>query len=67
MNSTYDCTLQSCWLSVQRALEEGWYNKDTFSAESYNKYTHVDVANLNWIIPNKFLASMSPLTSITKT
>ena len=38
-----------------------WYNFKTFNVKEYEYYERVDNGDLNWIIPDKFVAFMGPL------
>lgn len=38
----------------------GWYNPQTFKTQEYDYYEKVDNGDMNWIIPDKFLAFSSP-------
>ena len=38
----------------------GWYNPSTFGVQEYDFYEKVDNGDMNWIIPDKFLAFSSP-------
>ena len=38
----------------------GWYDFKTFDVHEYEYYEQVDHGDLNWIIPNKFVAFMGP-------
>ena len=56
----YECTILDCLRGLQYAIELGWYNPKTFKVKEYEEYEKVDNGDMNWIIPNKFLAFPSP-------
>ena len=50
-----------CLQGLESALKEGWYNFRTFNVKEYEHYERVENGDLNWIIPNKFVAFMGPI------
>lgn len=38
----------------------GWFNYKTFNLAEYEHYEKIENGDLNWIIPNKFVAFSSP-------
>lgn len=53
-------TLLDCLNAVDKALKVGFFNFDDFDAEEYEYYERVENADLNWIVPNKFIAFCGP-------
>ncbi len=49
-----------CLQALEWAVKLGWYHMDTFDLEQYEHYEKVENGDMNWIIPNKFLAFMTP-------
>ena len=45
--------------TLQNSL--GWYNFKVFDNKEYEYYEQVENGDLNWIIPNKFIAFMGPV------
>ena len=41
-------------------MKLGWFNFKTFNLTEYEHYERVENGDLNWIIPNKFIAFSSP-------
>jgi cell division cycle 14 len=41
-------------------LTLNWYNPSSFKVQEYEFYEKVDNGDMNWIIPNKFIAFSSP-------
>lgn len=57
---TYPCTILHCLQGIEFALKVGWFSLDTFDVRDYEFYERVENGDLNWIIPNKFLAFCTP-------
>lgn len=58
--STYGLTLLHCLHAIKKALLCEFFNFDTFDVEEYEHYERVENGDLNWIIPNKFIAFYGP-------
>lgn len=58
--SPYKISLIDCLNAVDKALKVGFFNFDDFDAAEYEKYERVENADLNWIVPNKFIAFCGP-------
>lgn len=59
-SSNYTITLNDCFRAVFKARNSGFFNFEDFDAEEYEYYERVEYGDLNWIIPNKFLAFCGP-------
>jgi cell division cycle 14 len=57
----YECTVLHCLQGLEFAVKQGWYNFRTFNVKEYEHYERVENGDLNWIIPNKFVAFMGPV------
>jgi cell division cycle 14 len=57
---TYNLTLLDCLHGVHKALQNGFFNFDTFDVDEYEHYEKVENGDFNWIVPNKFLAFCGP-------
>jgi cell division cycle 14 len=57
----YNCTLTHCLHGLEYAVRFGWYDFKTFNVKEYEFYEKVENGDLNWIIPNKFVAFMGPI------
>lgn len=53
-------TLQDCLEGLQRSIELGWFNLDTFDIEAYEYLDSVEICDGSWVIPDKFLAFAGP-------
>ncbi|KAG8185188.1 hypothetical protein JTE90_025861 [Oedothorax gibbosus] len=58
--STYNLPLLECLHAVSKALENGFLDFELFDVEEYEYYEKVENGDLNWIVPNKFLAFCGP-------
>lgn len=58
--SPYKISLIDCLNAVSKAMKVGFFNFSDFDAEEYEKYERVENADLNWIVPNKFIAFCGP-------
>mmetsp|Transcript_18767 Transcript_18767/g.28857 ORF Transcript_18767/g.28857 Transcript_18767/m.28857 type:complete len:96 (-) Transcript_18767:759-1046(-) len=56
----YPCTMEQCLQGLEFAMKLGWYSFKTFDNKEYEYYEKLDNGDLNWIIPNKFVAFMGP-------
>ncbi|XP_065070297.1 dual specificity protein phosphatase CDC14A-like isoform X2 [Rhopilema esculentum] len=59
-NCTYNLTILDCLNGVQKALENNFFDFGTFDVEEYEHYERVENGDLNWIVPEKFLAFAGP-------
>lgn len=62
----YDCTIEHCLHGLFFALRHGWYKFSEFDVKEYEYYERVENGDLNWIIPNKFIAFMGPIKERTQ-
>lgn len=58
---TYECTIFHCLKGLEIAISKGWYDFKSFDPKEYEYYEKVENGDLNWIIPNKFIAFMGPV------
>jgi len=57
---TYNLTLLDCLHGIQKALQNGFFNFETFDVDEYEHYEKVENGDFNWLVPNKFLAFCGP-------
>ncbi|CEL93223.1 unnamed protein product [Vitrella brassicaformis CCMP3155] len=57
---TYQCTVLDCLRGLEKGIELGWFNYDTFDLPEYEYYERVENGDINWILPGKFLAFSGP-------
>jgi len=60
-NCDYQCTLLHCLQGLEYAIKFKWYDFRTFKVKDYEKNEKVENGDLNWIIPEKFIAFMGPV------
>lgn len=52
--------LLDCLRGLDYAIKLGWFDYKKFNLKEYEHYERVENGDLNWIIPNKFVAFSSP-------
>lgn len=62
---TYECTILDCLRGLEYAMKLGWFDFKKFNITEYEHYEKVEKGDLNWIIPNKFIAFSSPYSTKT--
>eukprot|EP00403_Amphidinium_massartii_P015592 CAMPEP_0178415158 /NCGR_PEP_ID=MMETSP0689_2-20121128/23409_1 /TAXON_ID=160604 /ORGANISM="Amphidinium massartii, Strain CS-259" /LENGTH=461 /DNA_ID=CAMNT_0020036473 /DNA_START=97 /DNA_END=1482 /DNA_ORIENTATION=+ len=58
--SAFNLTILDCLRGLRKAMELGWIHFSTFDLAWYEYYSDPDKADMNWIIPGKFLAFLGP-------
>jgi cell division cycle 14 len=58
--SVYHITLMDCLNAVHKALNLGFFNFEDFDVDEYEYFERVENGDLNWIVPQKFLAFCGP-------
>lgn len=63
------CSFHLTILDSLKGLEESirlrWYDRNRFDVESYDFFEKVDNGDMNWIVPDKFLAFAGPCPTTT--
>jgi cell division cycle 14 len=54
-----------CIRGLAHAIELGWWDYNTFDVDSYEFFSRVEHGDMNWIVPNKFLAFAGPAAQTT--
>lgn len=49
-----------CLRGLDYAIKLGWFDVKTFNLRDYEFYEKVENGDLNWIIPDKFIAFSGP-------
>ncbi|XP_035809321.1 dual specificity protein phosphatase CDC14AB-like isoform X2 [Amphiprion ocellaris] len=57
---SFNLTVLDCLQGIRKALQHGFLDFESFSAEDYEHYERVENGDMNWIIPGKILAFSSP-------
>ncbi|XP_054722708.1 LOW QUALITY PROTEIN: dual specificity protein phosphatase CDC14C-like [Uloborus diversus] len=58
--STYHLGLLDCFRAIKKALINGFFSFENFDVADYEHYERVESGDLNWIVPNKFIAFCGP-------
>jgi len=58
--STYHCTVLDCIKGLEYATQIGWFNWETFDVTAYEYFEKVEHGDMNWVVPDKFLAFSGP-------
>lgn len=58
--SEYKLSLLDCLRAIEKAFKFGFFNFDDFNYLEYEHYEIVESGDLNWILPNKFIAFCGP-------
>ncbi|XP_066589266.1 dual specificity protein phosphatase CDC14C-like [Prorops nasuta] len=62
--SIYKIHLPDFLSGIYKAATFGFFNFEDFDVEEYEKYDQVNNGDLNWLLPQKFLAFLGPSTEI---
>ena len=57
---SYKLSIYDILAGLERAISLKWYDFKTFDVHEYEYYEKVENGDLNWIIPDKFIALMGP-------
>ena len=57
---SYKCTILDCLRGLEYAIRLGWFDVKNFNLRDYEFYERVENGDLNWIVPNKFIAFSGP-------
>jgi cell division cycle 14 len=57
---TYHLTTLDCARGVEKGMQLGWFDYDTFDVDEYDFMERVENGDMTWIVPNKFLAFAGP-------
>ncbi|XP_015603267.2 dual specificity protein phosphatase CDC14A, partial [Cephus cinctus] len=60
--SIYNIHLIDCLSAIHKAAAFGFFNFQDFDVAEYEKYEQVRKGDLNWMVPQKFLAFVGPST-----
>ncbi|KAL4435803.1 hypothetical protein ABPG74_015771 [Tetrahymena malaccensis] len=59
-NYPYDMTVLDCLKGLEKAISLGWFSLENFNLVQYTNMYLFENGDMNWIIPNKFLAFSNP-------
>mmetsp|Transcript_22268 Transcript_22268/g.56243 ORF Transcript_22268/g.56243 Transcript_22268/m.56243 type:complete len:430 (+) Transcript_22268:441-1730(+) len=57
---TYQCTVLDCLKGLEYAMRIKWFDPNTFDVAAYEFYEKVEHGDMNWVMPDKFLAFAGP-------
>ncbi|XP_076627756.1 dual specificity protein phosphatase CDC14A [Colletes latitarsis] len=60
--SIYNIHILDCLNALKKAAKYGFFNFDDFDLIEYEKYADMRNGDLNWMVPQKFLAFVGPST-----
>nr|XP_003705023.1 PREDICTED: dual specificity protein phosphatase CDC14A-like [Megachile rotundata] len=60
--AAYNIHLLDCLNALQKAASFGFFNFNDFDVNEYEKYEDIRNGDLNWLVPQKFLAFVGPST-----
>ncbi|XP_049780988.1 dual specificity protein phosphatase CDC14C-like isoform X1 [Schistocerca cancellata] len=58
--AVYNISLIECLWAVYKAFSMGFFNFEDFNVDEYEYYERVENGDLNWIVPQKFIAFCGP-------
>jgi len=63
--SSFHLTIVDCLKGLEEGIRLKWYDHSRFDVESYDFFEQVDNGDMNWIVPDKFLAFAGPCPTST--
>jgi len=62
---SYQCSVLDCLKGLEKSIEIKWFEWQRFDVESYDFFEKVENGDMNWIVPDKFLAFAGPCPTPT--
>jgi len=62
---TFHLTIVDCLKGLEESIKHRWFDWSRFDVESYDFFEKVENGDMNWIIPDKFLAFAGPCPTPT--
>lgn len=62
---TFHLTIMDCLKGLEESMKHQWFDRNRFDVESYEFFEKVDNGDMNWIVPDKFLAFAGPCPTST--
>ena len=59
----YKCTVLDCLKGIEYAAKIGWFSMATFNCASYDYYHMIEHGDMNWVVPDRFVAFAGPSNS----
>eukprot|EP00928_Gymnodinium_smaydae_P027221 TRINITY_DN2110_c0_g2_i1.p1 TRINITY_DN2110_c0_g2~~TRINITY_DN2110_c0_g2_i1.p1 ORF type:complete len:430 (+),score=69.01 TRINITY_DN2110_c0_g2_i1:82-1290(+) len=60
--SLFPLSILDCLRGLEAGIRLGWFDWNTFDVDDYIHFQQVENGDMNWIIPNKFLAFAGPFS-----
>jgi len=60
---TFHLTIMDCLVGLQHGIRHRWFDYENFNVEASEHFENVDNGDMNWIIPDKFLAFAEPCST----
>lgn len=61
----FELYIEDCLKGFEKCVKLGWFDIETFNLKEYDCLSSIENGGLNWIIPNKLLAFISPASEKT--
>jgi cell division cycle 14 len=58
--SAFELRIIDCLKGLAKAMDLGWFSLATFNLDEYTRMARVENGSLNWIVPGRLLAFVSP-------
>mmetsp|Transcript_147062 Transcript_147062/g.271396 ORF Transcript_147062/g.271396 Transcript_147062/m.271396 type:complete len:444 (-) Transcript_147062:129-1460(-) len=62
---TFHLTIVDCLKGLEKSIEFRWFDWNRFDVEAYDFFEKVENGDMNWIVPDKFLAFAGPCPTPT--
>jgi len=62
---SFQLTILDCLKGLEFSIEKQWFDWNRFDAESYEFFEKVENGDMNWVVPDKFLAFAGPSPNAT--
>lgn len=62
---SFQCTILDCVKGLEKSIELKWFDWKRFNVEDYDHFEKVESGDMNWIVPEKFLAFAGPCPTVT--
>merc|ERR1719375_1184505 len=62
---SYQCTILDCLKGLEFSIASRWFDWNRFDVDSYEFFEEVENGDMNWVVPDKFLAFAGPSPNAT--
>lgn len=62
---TFQLTILDCMRGLEKGIENRWFDWNEFDVDSYEFFEKVENGDMNWVVPDKFLAFAGPCPTST--